>query len=407
MPFGVVFYEPEMIPSIRKFRFYVFKTKFKHIFSLVMIMKKLILTFIFFLIFQTSVHALETSAESACLMLADTREVIYEKNAYEKLPMASTTKIATAAVALEKSAPDDIVTVSANAESQEGSSIYLSRGDGIRMEDLLYGLMLNSGNDAAVAVAEHISGNVDDFALEMTALAKKAGADNTSFKNPNGLDEEGHYTTAYDLALITNYAMKNPAFRKIVSAKEKSVTLQNGNILYFSNHNKLLNMYEGVIGVKTGYTKKCGRCLVSFACKNGINLIAVTLNAPDDWNDHTNMLNYGFSAAENLSVASPGQVIKTVYTSDNREVGCVLKDGITIPAFNEKLPENELVTHLPAALNSPLKKGEKIGEAEFIVNGCLYNTTDILCDRNISYSRKTFKSSFSRVIKRLRKLYLQ
>jgi len=323
--------------------------------------------------------------------------------------MASTTKIMTAILALETGNPDDIVTVSSNAASQEGSSIYLAQGDKIRLKDLLYGLMLNSGNDAAVAIAEHISGDTKAFAEKMTALAHKIGANNTFFKNPNGLDETGHYTTARDLALITSYAMKNPDFREIVSTREKNITLENGNILYFSNHNKLLKMYEGTTGVKTGYTKKCGRCLVSSAQKNGVEFIAVTLNAPDDWNDHTAMLDYGFSSAKLMTVASPEEIIKTVYTSDNQEIGCVLKDNISIPVFNNKLPDNVLITHLPKTLSAPIKKGEKIGEAELIVNNKVYKTTDILSDRNVQKrpENKNFKTTFFRVIKRIKKLYLQ
>lgn len=373
-------------------------------------MKKIFLTVCFiFCIFSSDSYALDTSAESACLMIADTHEVIYEKNAYEQMPMASTTKIMTAVLALEKSSPDDIVTVSANAEGQEGSSIYLAKGDKIRMEDLLYGLMLNSGNDAAVAVAEYISGDVKTFASEMTALAHKIGAKNTSFKNPNGLDEEGHYTTAYDLALITSYAMQNENFRKIVSTLEKSSKINNGDIVYFKNHNKLLTMYEGTIGVKTGYTKKCGRCLVSAAERSGVELIAVTLNAPDDWNDHMNMMDYGFSGCKNTEILNNDEVIKTVYTVDNQEIGCMLKDNISISVFNNNLPQNELITHLPKELSAPIKKGEKIGEAEVIINGDVYKKTDILSDRNINKraEKKSFKSAFLRVFKRWQKMYLQ
>jgi len=372
-------------------------------------MKKFIFLLFFIFLQKTPVHAIETSAESACLIIAETNEIIYEKNAYEEMPMASTTKIMTAILALETGNPDDIVTVSSNAASQEGSSIYLAQGDKIRLKDLLYGLMLNSGNDAAVAIAEHISGDTKAFAEKMTALAHKIGANNTFFKNPNGLDETGHYTTARDLALITSYAMKNPDFREIVSTREKNITLENGNILYFSNHNKLLKMYEGTTGVKTGYTKKCGRCLVSSAQKNGVEFIAVTLNAPDDWNDHTAMLDYGFSSAKLMTVASPEEIIKTVYTSDNQEIGCVLKDNISIPVFNNKLPDNVLITHLPKTLSAPIKKGEKIGEAELIVNNKVYKTTDILSDRNVQKrpENKNFKTTFFRVIKRIKKLYLQ
>ena len=370
-------------------------------------MKKRLLIILLFLLSRNKVYALETSAESACMIIADTGTVIYDKNSQEKLPMASTTKIMTAILALEKSNPTDVVTVSSNAAAQEGSSIYIENGDKIYMNDLLYGLMLNSGNDAAVAIAEYVSGNTNNFANEMNSLAKKIGAYNTSFQNPNGLDDNEHYTTAYDLALITAYAMKNPDFRNIVSTKEKNCTLQNGNILYFSNHNKLLKMYDGTTGVKTGYTKKSGRCLVSAANKNGIELIAVTLNAPDDWNDHISMMNYGFSTTKTMLLTSGNEIFKTIYTTNNREIGCLLKDEISLPLHNETLPKNELITHLPKKLEPPLKKGEKIGEADIMINGNLYKKTDILCDRDISIQKGNFSSSFFRIVKRIKKLYLQ
>lgn len=372
-------------------------------------MKKKIFAILFILcVFQKNIYALDISAESACLIISGTNEVIYEKNSGERMSMASTTKIMTAILALEKSSPDDIVTVSANAESQEGSSIYLARGDKIKMEDLLYGLMLNSGNDAAVAVAEYVSGNTEAFASEMTELAQKIGVKNTSFKNPSGLDEEGHYTTAYDLAMITSYAMKNTKFRKIVSTIEKSSEINNGDLIYFRNHNKLLKMYEGTIGVKTGYTKKSGRCLVSAAERDGIELIAVTINAPDDWNDHMNMLDYGFAGCKNMNIIKSGEVFKTIYTSDTQEIGCTLKDDISIPVFNNSIPESQIVTHFPKSLEAPLRRGDKIGEAEIVIEGSMYKKTDILCDRDVyGSSLNAFKNMFLKVIKRWQKIYLQ
>ena len=373
-------------------------------------MKKIIFAIILSVCFgATGAEALNMSAESACLMIAGTKEVIYEKNSREKMPMASTTKIMTAILALEKTAPEEIVTVSANAEGQEGSSIYLARGDKIKMEDLLYGLMLNSGNDAAVAIAEYVSGNVENFAQEMTDLAKKIGAADTSFKNPNGLDEEGHYTTAYDLALITNYAMENETFRKIVSTVEKSGAVNNSDIVYFRNHNKLLKMYDGAIGVKTGYTKRCGRCLVSAAERNGVELIGVTLNAPDDWNDHMNMMDYGFAGCKNVDVVKSGETFKTIYTKDKKELGCMLEEGVQLCVFNAEIPESEVIVHLPKRLEAPLNKGEKIGEAEIMVNGELYKKTNILCDRDIFAEKeeKGIADSLFRVLKIYQKLYLQ
>ena len=243
-------------------------------------MKKLCLLLIFFMVLlQTDCKAL--SAGSYALIEAESGRLLCGSNENKKLPMASTTKIMTAVLAIENSNPDDIVTVSNNAANTEGSSIYLKPGEKISMRELLYGLMLESGNDAAVAIAEHISGTAQEFSAAMTDKARAIGALNTVFKNPNGLNEEGHYTTAKDLALITREALKNPLFAEIVATK--SIRLSRST---YTNHNKLLSMYGGITGVKTGFTKKCGRCLVSSCSRNGFSLIAVTLNDPDDWNDH-------------------------------------------------------------------------------------------------------------------------
>jgi len=220
--------------------------------------------------------AIGTSAVSAIVIETSGNSVIYQKNAYKKMPMASTTKIMTALCAIEAGNIDRTVTVNPNAVGIEGSSIYLQKGEKLTLRDLLYGLMLNSGNDAAVAIAYEVSGGIDEFALLMNKTAQKIGCKNTHFENPSGLDGKEHYTTAYDLAIITSYAMKIPAFADIVSTYRKSIP--NGDKTYerqLKNHNKLLNMYDGCTGVKTGYTKKCGRCLVSSAKRDGVELVAV------------------------------------------------------------------------------------------------------------------------------------
>lgn len=373
-------------------------------------MKKIIFLALFIiLLLSPKSYALNISAESACMIIADTNQVIFEKNAYEKMPMASTTKIMTAILALEKSSPDDLVTVSPNAAGVEGSSIYLERGDKIRMEDLLYGLMLNSGNDAAVAISEYISGNPQAFALEMTEFAKKIGAENSSFKNPNGLDEDGHHTTAYDLSVISSFAMKNPDFKRIVATKERSAKINNGDILYFSNHNKLLSMYDGTIGIKTGYTKKSGRCLVSAVTRDGITLIAVTLNAPDDWQDHIAMFDYGFSNCKITHILDTATPLKTIYTPDNQEISCFLDEIVSIPTFKNIIPDSEIIAHLPKSITNTIKKGEKIGEAEILVNGRVYDTVDIISDRDILKppEGKSLLSELKKVFNSLFKIYLR
>ena len=353
--------------------------------------KMLILCMLAF--FCTSVSAMDISADSACLIAADTGAVIYAKNETEKRPMASTTKIMTALLAAESGKEYDIVTISANAELQEGSSIYLRRGERIKLNDLMLGLMLNSGNDAAVAIAEYISGSVDDFAKLMTETAVRAGAYNTQFKNPNGLDEPGHYTTAYDLALISAYAMKNPLFRQTVATKSASANLESGQTLYFSNHNKLLKIYDGAVGIKTGFTKSSGRCLVSAAERDGILLVAVTLNAPDDWNDHKKLLDYGFENVTSKKIASSGQVLKSLNGFDFSAA-----EDVVLPVCGR---ENfDIVLHLPKSAPSPMAKGEKAGFAEVFFENRLVKQFDIVAASDIpmQISKKSFLSCVLRVI---------
>lgn len=240
-------------------------------------------------------------AKSAVIIDAKSGAVLFEKNAYIRLPMASTTKIMTALCVIENADLNKTVTVSKNAANTEGSSIYLKEGETISVTDLLYGLMLESGNDAAVALAEGCFGSVDECVKHMNQKAHDIGLIDTSFENANGLDAEGHYTTAYELALITKHALQNDFFKKLVSTK--SYTTSGENPRYFSNHNRLLNSFEGAIGVKTGYTSKSGRCLVSCAERHNEMYIAATLNSPSDWQNHKDMLEFAFDNYQSCEIA--------------------------------------------------------------------------------------------------------
>ena len=345
-------------------------------------MKKLYILIFAILIMEKNVYALDVSASNACLIERITGHVLFEKNMNEKAAMASTTKIMTAITALENSSPDSVVTVSRNAAFQEGSSAYLRDGDKILMGDLLYGLMLNSGNDAAVAIAEHISGDTDSFADVMNEKAKELDARNTNFVNPNGLYHEKHYTTAYDLAKISAYAMGNTGFREIVSSKTKAVTIQNtGAKMYFLNHNKMLKIYDGASGVKTGFTKKSGRCLVSAAERDGIELIAVTLNAPDDWNDHKNMLDFGFSKTGYKTILKKGTVLgeKTV---GEYIVKFLCAEDVSVPYFG-KDSDYSAVTHIADNLYPPINTGEKIGICDIVYDGRVIKQIDLVSDSEI------------------------
>lgn len=231
------------------------------------------------------------SAHGAILMDADTGEVLYEKNADEQMRIASTTKILTALVALEEASPCEVITVTQD-HMVEGSSMYLKVGEQRTVQELLYGLMLSSGNDAALALTECCGGEAL-FVEKMNALAQRIGMVDSSFKNPNGLDEEGHYSTARDMARLAAYAADDPAFVRLCSTKSAAIEGRS-----MSNHNKLLSRIDGCIGMKTGYTKAAGRTLVSCVERDGRRLVAVTLKAPDDWSDHEKLYELGFASEE-------------------------------------------------------------------------------------------------------------
>ena len=352
------------------------------------------LSVLFLILTSANAFAFDISANCACVMIADTGEIVYEKNSGMKHSMASTTKIMTGIIALEESEGHEIVTVSANAASQEGSSIYIDSGDKVTVNDLLYGMLLNSGNDAACAIAEHISGSVDEFAGLMTKRAHELGAVNTSFKNPNGLDEEGHYSTAKDMAIIASYALNNDKFKDIVSTKNNQINI-GSDICYLKNHNKLLWNYDGCIGVKTGYTKKTGRCLVSAAERDGIRLIAVTLDAPDDWNDHKKMLDYGFSVTKRVELIKKDDILKSY--SDFGGFNAVSSEDVCYSSADTKKVDSEVVLQLIKKPTVNIGKGEKIGYAKCIINGKIFKKVDLVCDREVRVSKNN-ESEFKKFI---------
>ncbi|QKS46554.1 D-alanyl-D-alanine carboxypeptidase [Paenibacillus cellulosilyticus] len=257
-----------------------------------------------------NVPPLGTHAKAATLIDVESGRILYDKSGDQRLRIASLTKIMTAIVAIENADLSDKVKVSARAAGKEGSSIYLKAGEEMKLEDMLYGLMLRSGNDAATAIAEHVGGSVEGFVRMMNEKAEWIGLTNTQFMNPSGLDEDGHYSSANDLAKLTAYALHNPTFATIVKTRIKKAPNPNESWDYqWSNKNKMLAMYEGADGVKTGYTKMALRCLVSSATRNGQQLAAVTINDRDDWIDHRNMLDWGFEHYKLKVVAQQGQPI--------------------------------------------------------------------------------------------------
>ena len=240
-----------------------------------------------------TIFELQKQGRGAVCIEHSTHRILWGENEHEKCYPASTTKILTAILAIENLPLEKIVTVPKAAEGVEGSSIYLRCGQKISVRDLLYGLILRSGNDAALALAIETSGRVEDFAMLMNQKAKSVGAVNSHFSNPHGLDDKTHYTTAYDMALITAYAYQNDEFCKIASAKKATINVD-GEDRYIVSKNKLLGIYDCANGVKTGYTKRDGRCLVGGAKRDGMQVVSVVFNHPDMWNDTVRMLDFAF-----------------------------------------------------------------------------------------------------------------
>ena len=308
------------------------------------------------------------SAESAVLIEAAGGRVLYEKNARSAMPMASTTKIMTALVALEHGDPETTVSVDPRAVGVEGSSVYLKAGEKLTLRQLVYCLMLASANDAAEAIAYHISGSIEGFACLMNRKASELGLACTHFENPHGLDGENHYTTARELATLTAHALKNEDFADIVSTNSLEVDSDMGRHTLF-NHNKLLRSYEGCIGVKTGYTQKSGRCLVSAAERDGMTLICVTLNAPDDWNDHTRLLDYGFEHFSTQWLSLPYECFyeMPVVSGESGRLLCVTQEAIPYPLLSGERVTRVVECHR-FVFKMP-KDGEKMGRVTFYLDG--------------------------------------
>lgn len=255
--------------------------------------------------------SISTHARAAALIDVTSGRILYSSRGDEPMLIASLTKIMTALVAIENGDITSKVKVGKNAFAKEGSSLYLKLGEEMTLKDMLYGLMLRSGNDAATAIAEHVGGSEQGFVYLMNAKAQELNLKNTHFANPHGLDAEGHFSSANDLAVLTAYAMHNPVFKEIVASKEKTADNPYEKWDYkWSNKNKMLRLYEGADGVKTGYTKKALRCLVSSATRDGQQLVAVTLNDGNDWNDHASLLDFGFNHYPLKTLVERGEAVK-------------------------------------------------------------------------------------------------
>lgn len=335
------------------------------------------------------------SARSMILIEAESGAVLDSVDCDKRLPMASTTKIMTALVVLERVPLTETVAVTPASTGVEGSSMYLAPGERLTVEQLLYGLMLSSGNDAASALAIHVAGGEREFAALMNERARSLGLSDTHFVNPSGLPDDDHYTTARELAVITAAALQNPDFRRIVSMK--SVTLAGRTL---TNHNKLLKLYDGAIGVKTGFTKKAGRCLVSAAERDGVTLICVTLNDGDDWNDHIAALELGFSKVKRVTLAEAGGVSITLKTPDGESVIATNPDGAS--AVLKKDAEVTSVIRAPRFIYAPAASGDRVGRVDYYSDGALVASCPLALREGIAAPPLKKELLISRMIQRIK-----
>ncbi len=346
----------------------------------------LALILLFSLTLPCSAAAPSVSAKSALLMDAATGQVLYQKNAFVRLPMASTTKIMTAIVAIESMALEKEIEVSPEATGIEGSSIYLYPKERLTMEALLYALLLESANDAATAIAIAVSGDVESFVQKMNEKAATLGLINTHFDNPHGLDGETHYTTAYDLARLASYALSNEIFQKICSTYKMKIPLNTDEgVRVLVNHNKMLHLYEGAVGVKTGFTKKSGRCLVSAAKRDGLLLVAVTLHAPDDWKDHTAMLDFGFSRYTRVTYAQKGAYTVSLPVVNGKTDTLTAVNSETLATTLPK-GHGEITCRVeaPRFLYAPVNAGDVIGRLVCICDGEEIAACDLIAKETIA-----------------------
>lgn len=310
------------------------------------------------------------TATAAIVIEASTGHVLYERNADQRMFPASTTKMMTLITALEGNNLDEIVTVGPGAYNADGSTLWLDVGEKIPLGELLYGMMLISGNDGAIAIAEHCGGTVADFAAKMTQRAQELGATGTNFTNANGLPDANHYTTARDLAIMAAHGFTLPHFEEIVSAKEISFPWIHDDTKILRNENQMLWYYRGANGVKTGYTDAAGRCLVTAAKQNGVQLIAVVLDSLYIWNDSLFLLDYGFGRVSSQTLIESGQVVKSLPIISGRRKSMKVKTAgeIVMPVFDGGEDNAySLVYDLPESLTAPIKSGEPIGKIRVVL----------------------------------------
>ncbi len=364
----------------------------------------IILVSLVFFIGATNVPVREmchVSAKHAVIVELTSARLISGKNHFERTSMASTTKIMTALLLCETADLDKEITVTESMVKVEGTSMGLMAGDRVDYRDLLYGLLLASGNDAANATAISLAGSIHDFAVMMNNRAKQIGMKNTNFVTPSGLDDDNHYSTAYDMALLACEAMKNPEFAKACSSQY--TTVEYGNPPFrrrLKNHNKLLKMYEDCVGIKTGFTKKSGRCLVSCAVKDGKGIVAVTLNAPDDWNDHIRMLDYGMNQLESRKLTIPNIDRLNVIGGLTQKLELTAK-APTVSLLPEDFEHIKTNVRVQKLVFAPIDKSESIGYIEWELYGKVIAAAELKATNDIDIAEKTIKRDIKYWIKQL------
>lgn len=336
-----------------------------------------------------AVYGTEISAKAYAVMEASCGQITAQRNAYDRLPMASTTKIMTAYLTLKQSDLYEIFTVDGNAIQVEGTSMGLQAEDTVSLYDLACGMLLASGNDAANAAAMRIGGSVDGFVELMNEEAARIGMTNTHFSNPSGLPDEEHYSCAYDMALLAAAALEEPLFLEICSSVLKKATVS-GEVRTYRNHNRLLTEYEGCIGVKTGYTKAAGRCLVSAARRDNITLICVTLSAPDDWNDHKKLLDSGFSEIlQTFLEPEKDSFSLNVVGGEQDTVNAYVLGQIKVCLTKEESKKVVQEWRLRSLYFAPVYAGQVMGQVRYYYKEKLLGTQLVLAGNSCEYKMIT------------------
>lgn len=349
----------------------------------------MIIFLIILLIVPCTVKAIDTSATGAILMDMDTNRILYSKNIHKVRSVASISKIMTAIVAIENADVESKVTVGEEIKKAYGSGIYIKSGEVLTLKDLLYGLMLRSGNDAALAIAKYVGGSVEKFVNMMNETAIKIGMEDSIFKNPHGLDEEdgGNLSSAYDMAILTSYAMKNETYKEIVSTKKYNLKT-NMNTYSWTNKNKLLRTYEYTTGGKTGFTEIARRTLVTTASKDNINLVAVTLNDGNDFNDHKNLFEYGFENYRSYGILNKG--IIQIYDDEYYDnYNLYIKNDFK---YLLETTETETITlSFKLEKNRNIKNNDKAGIVEVLLGDKIIHKEDIYVKEKVKQKKNLWK----------------